>query len=158
MTARTKRARDAANARWNGGSEIADIQRNRYQPLNPETFNQPAPAPLPFTSVNPKVREWAHARQLREAAEACKAIVPVSEPVTVRADLPVYQTAHFKVLFVEHWAECRMCYEVQNEHGDHIGTYFDGEVAMRRADECEAFRAYMASLPEPRLPLPGCPF
>lgn len=122
-----------------------DALNGHYQPLNPATYGEPAPAPQPFLSISPKVREWADARQRREAAEACRAIVAVSEPVAVSAELVVYRTEHFRVVYTEHWAEQRMCYEVLSVEGAHIYYYFDEETACRRADEAELFRAWMAS-------------
>lgn len=139
-TPRTKRARDAANARWHDTSEIQDILRNGYTPLNPATFGKPAAPRVPFTPTDPKTLAFIAARKRREAAE-CRAIVPISQPQTVRAELPVYQTANFKVVYTEHWVYQTMTYEVLAADGAHIGYFAGQDAAMARADECEAFRA-----------------
>lgn len=139
-TPRTKRARDAANARWHDTSEIQDILRNGYTPLNPATFGKPAAPRVPFTPADPKTLAYIEARKRREAAE-CRAIVPISQPQTVRAELPVYQTANFKVVYTEHWVYQTMTYEVLANDGTHIGYFAGQDAAIARADECEAFRA-----------------
>lgn len=162
MTPRTKIGRDLANTRWHGGvhQELNDIQRGKYQPLNPATFNQPAPAPLPFMSVNPKVREWVDARKARQQAEANppKAIVPVGDVQTVRAELVVYKTENFKVVCIEHWLNGQLCFEVKTQDGVALTEYSNLEVAKLYVDEHEAFKAFMASVPTFNHALEDCPF
>lgn len=130
------------------------LSASRYQPLNPATFGKPAPAPQPFLSCNPKVREWAEARKLRTEAEA----QATDEPVAAGDERVVYRTEHFKVVYTQHWAEQRMCYEVLSVEGDHIYYYFQMEVAQQRADEAELFRAWMASCKTLNHALEQCPF
>lgn len=120
--------------------ELADTASGHYTPLNPATFGKPAAPRVPFTPVDPKTLAFIEARKRREAAE-CRAIVPISQPQTVRAELPVYQTANFKVVYTEHWVYQTMTYEVLANDGTHIGYFAGQEAAEARADECEAFRA-----------------
>lgn len=46
--------RRASAARRNAQGEVNYLFLSGYEPLNPETFNKPRPAPLPFTPQKPE--------------------------------------------------------------------------------------------------------
>jgi hypothetical protein len=47
---------------------IADVRTPRYEPLNPETFGKPAPAPLPFQGGRKSASKARHYLTYEECA------------------------------------------------------------------------------------------